>query len=179
MEDTTPVSQTLGKSGGALLPDEYREEYSRLFLAGTGTFHYALFVETKVNYELPLKAFLFEGGLYMTEAEGLEASENDGTLLPCLTVVLYLSPNAWGGYYHLHEMYKQTKEELMDYHLNIIEPAKMSDETIDGLSDDLACVLHFTKIRSDRRSVEKFLEGGAYAKLSEDARELISHLIEY
>ncbi len=119
----------------------------------------------------------------MTEAEGWDASEKDGTLLPCLTVVLYLSPNAWGRYYHLHEMYKQTKEELIelapDYHLNIIEPVKLSDEVIDGLSDDLAGILRFTKISADRRSVEEFLEGGAYAKLSEDARELISHLIEY
>ncbi|MCD8105692.1 MAG: hypothetical protein LUF35_12020 [Lachnospiraceae bacterium] len=183
MEDTMPVFQTLGKSGGALSPVEYRQEYSRLFLAGTGTFHYTLFVETEVNYELPLKAFLFEGGLYMTEAEGWDVSENDGKLLPCLTVVLYLSPNAWGGYYHLHETYRQTKEELIklapDYHLNIIEPVKLSDETIAGLSGDLAGVLRFTKTSKDRRSVEEFLEGGAYAELSENARELISCLVEY
>ncbi|MCD8340850.1 MAG: hypothetical protein LUC87_01705 [Clostridiales bacterium] len=142
----------------------------------TEEIYYALLVETEMSCELPIKAFLFESGLYAAEVDTWEMLEGGG-LLPCLTVVLYLSPADWGGYYYLHEMYKKTNETLKkyapDYHLNIIEPAKITEDKIAELSGDLGGVLRFVQVSNDTVATKEFLSGGAFARMGRSAQNLI------
>ncbi|MCD8107021.1 MAG: hypothetical protein LUE20_03535 [Oscillospiraceae bacterium] len=174
--DLMPIFRKLREYGSGRTIEEFQNEYKNIFLMKTERLYCALLVETEISYDLPIKAFSFESGLYETETETWDAL-SEGGLLPCLTFVLYLNPDNWGGYYHLHEMYKNSNEALIklapDYTLNMIEPAKLTEDTIAELSDDLGGVLSFAKICDDATKMQGFLLSEAYAHMGNLAKELL------
>ncbi|MCD7804458.1 MAG: hypothetical protein LUH03_04790 [Oscillospiraceae bacterium] len=163
--DIMPVLNKLMEYGSKLTLEGLQSKYRNLFLMEIEKFYCALLVETEVSNTLPIKACLFESGLYATQIEAWNCLNNGG-LLPCITVVLYLSSEP----YHLSEI---VSECPADYCFYMIEPAKISDEKIAELSEDLDGVLKFVKVSNDAMKRQEFLSSEVYARMGSSAKELI------
>ncbi|MCD7888489.1 MAG: hypothetical protein LUG23_00940 [Oscillospiraceae bacterium] len=169
--DIMPIFYKLKGYGSKLTLEKFLSMYRNLFLMKTEHFYCVLLVETEMSNALPVKACLFESGLYATQIETWDCLE-DGGLLPCITVVLYLSPEP----YHLSEI---ASECPADYCFYMIEPAKISDDKIDKLSEDLGGVLKFAKISNDAMKRQELLSSEEYARMEDSARELIWRFLDY
>ena len=90
--DKTPIFNKLKDYGSKLTLEKFQHMYRNLFLMKAEKFYCVLLVETEMSNTLPIKLCLFENGLYATEIETWDCLNNGG-LLPCLMVVLYLSQN--------------------------------------------------------------------------------------
>ena len=163
--DTMPVFHKLKYYGSKLTVEKLQNKYRNLFLMKTEKFYCALLVETEVNNALPIKACLLESGLYATQIETWDCLDNGG-LLPCITVALYL------GSKHCTQ-HGIASEHPADYCFYMIEPAKIFDDKIDELSEDLGEVLRFVKISDDANKRQEFLLSEVYARMGSSAKELI------
>ncbi|MCD8107030.1 MAG: hypothetical protein LUE20_03580 [Oscillospiraceae bacterium] len=169
--DIMPIFYKLKDYGSKLTLEKFQSMYRNLFLMKAEKFYCVLLVETEMSNALPIKLCLFENGLYATEIETWNCLDNGG-LLPCMTVVLYLSPKQ----NHLHDI---ASEQPADYYFYMIEPAKITNDTIAELSEDLGGVLRLIRISNDIEKKQEFLSGEAYARMGNSARELIQSFSDY
>ncbi|MCC8196302.1 MAG: hypothetical protein LIO49_05805 [Ruminococcus sp.] len=163
--DITPIFNKLRDYGGKLTFEKFQSMYRNLFLMKTEKFYCVLLVETEISRVLPIKMRLFESGLYATQIETWSCLNNGG-LSPCLTIVLYLSPEQC----NLHGI---ASEYPADYCFYMIEPAKVTDDMIAELSEDLGGVLKFVKISNDSEEMREFLSSEVYARMGNSAKELV------
>ncbi|MCC8196305.1 MAG: hypothetical protein LIO49_05820 [Ruminococcus sp.] len=163
--DVMPIFNKLRDYGSKLTLEKFQSMYRNLFLMKTEKLYCALLVETEMSNALPIKVCLFENGLYATEIETWNCL-NDGELLPCYTVVLYLSSE----HCHLRET---ANESPHDYSFYMIEPVNISDGMIAGLSEDLGGVLKFVKISNDFEKKQEFLTSEMYARMGDSAKRFI------
>lgn len=74
-------------------------------------------------------------------------------LMPVITLVVYFGDKDWDGAKSIHEMLSVDDDELLsyvpNYKINLIEPAKISDEDYDKFKTDVGSVLQFIKHQSD------------------------------
>lgn len=169
--DIMPIFYKLKDYGSKLTLEKFQGMYRNLFLMKTEKFYFALLVETEISKVLPIKVCLFESGLYATEIETWDCLESGG-MLPCLTVVLNLSPE----HCNLRGI---ASEQPADYCFYMIEPAKITNDTIAELSEDLGGVVRFIRISNDIEKMQEFLSGEAYARMGNSARELIQSFSNY
>lgn len=163
--DKTLIFNKLIDYGSKLTLEKFQHIYRNLFLMKTEKFYCALLIETEISNVLPIKLCLFESGLYATEIETWNCMNNGG-LLPCYTVVLYLSPE----HYHLRET---ANDFPYDYIFYMIEPAEISDGTMAELSEDLGGVLQFVKISNNAEKKQEFLANEVYARMGDLAKRFI------
>ncbi|MCD7785625.1 MAG: hypothetical protein LUH18_08670 [Oscillospiraceae bacterium] len=163
--DKMPVFHKLKDYGSKLTLEKFQHIYRNLFLMKTEKCYCALLVETEASSELPIKLCLFENGLYATQIETWNCL-NNGWLLPCYTVVLYLSPE----HYHMHET---ANKSPYDYSFYMIEPAEISDGTMAELSEDLGGVLQFVKISNNAEKKREFLASALYARMGDSAKRFV------
>ncbi|MCD7772260.1 MAG: hypothetical protein LUH23_09290 [Oscillospiraceae bacterium] len=163
--DVIPIFNKLKDYGSKLTLEKFQHIYRKLFLMKIEKLYCALLVETEISDASPIKLCLFENGLYATEIETWDCINNGG-LLPCYTVALYLSPE----HCHLRET---ANESPYDYSFYMIEPAEISDGTIAELSKDLGGILYFVKISDDVRKRQEFLSSEAYARMGDSVKKLI------
>ncbi|MCD7758982.1 MAG: hypothetical protein LUH52_04525 [Bacteroides uniformis] len=162
--------------GGTMTVEEYAEFYSTLVIKKNASGYYVVIGQKNMNPNLPLQLFLLEAAAYKMQAGGYPF-DNDQLLSVC-TVIVYLSNKPWSGSYHLHDLYSGEKKPDesydVDYHMQIIEPARLSAEKLAEYKTDLKGVLNFLKISSDTLKFDSFLKSDEYIVLDEDAKEMIN-----
>lgn len=161
--------------GGTMTVEEYAVFYSTLVIKKNASGYYVVIGQKNMNPNLPLQLFLLEAAAYKMQTGGYPL-END-QLLPVCTVIVYLSNKPWPDSYHLHDLYSGEKKPdesyNVDYHMQIIEPARLSAEKLAGYITDLRGVLSFLKISSDTSKVDGFLKSNEYIGLDADAKAMI------
>ncbi len=74
--------------------------------------------------------------------------------MPVITLVLYFGDKDWDGAKSIHEMLSVQNPEILsyvpDYRINLIEPAKISDEEYEKFKTDLGSIMQFIKHQSDK-----------------------------
>lgn len=129
--------------GGTMTAEEYAEFYSTLVIKKNAIGYHIVIGQKSMNPNLPLQLFLLEAAAYKMQTGGYPFE--NGQLLPVCTVIVYLSSKTWSGSYNLHDLYSGEKkpDELynVDYHMQIIEPARLSAEKLAEYTTNLRGVL--------------------------------------
>lgn len=177
--DLTPVFQLLADTSGEQTVEEYQQTYRRTVVMMSEKICCVIMGEKEVSYDLPIKARLLEGGLYAEQASHQDTSVSQPKLTPVITLVFYLSPKDWEGHYKLSDMYPEIDERMRslapEYRLNMVEPAKLSEEELSAFSTELGKVLHMIKSSGNGSCAGEVLADES-VELSESAKELIQCL---
>ena len=82
-------------------------------------------------------------------------------IMPVITLVIYFGSDPWDAPVYLHELYECQEpvflEYAVDYKLNLIAPALMSDAEIDEFQTGLALIMHYAKRRHDKQALKALL----------------------
>ena len=130
--------------------------------------------QDKIHYEIAVKNMLYDALQYAKQVEEAKRSYRNGLnkkriklnseeflsglkkadrLMPVITLVVYFGDKDWDGAKSIHEMLSVDDDELLsyvpNYKINLIEPAKISDEDYDKFKTDVGSVLQFIKHQSD------------------------------
>lgn len=179
--DLTPVFRLLADLSGEQTVEDYQNAYRRTVVMTSDELCCVIMGETEVDYGLPIKARLLEGGLYSEQESHQDTSVKAPKLTPVITLVFYLSPKDWEGHYKLSDMYPEMDEKMRafapEYCLNMVEPAKLSKEELTAFSTELGSVLCVIKNSGDEEYAEKSAKEDI-TELSETAKELISCILQ-
>lgn len=130
--------------------------------------------QDKIHYAMAVKNMLYDALQYAKQVEEAKRSYRKGLnkkriklnseeflsglkkadrLMPVVTLVVYFGDKDWDGAKSIHEMLSVDDDELLsyvpNYKINLIEPAKISDEDYDKFKTDVGSVLQFIKHQSD------------------------------
>lgn len=130
--------------------------------------------QDKIHYAMAVKNMLYDALQYAKQVEEAKRSYRNGLnkkriklnseeflsglkkadrLMPVITLVVYFGDKDWDGAKSIHEMLSVDDDELLsyvpNYKINLIEPAKISDEDYDKFKTDVGSVLQFIKHQSD------------------------------
>lgn len=130
--------------------------------------------QDKIHYAMAVKNMLYDALQYAKQVEEAKKSYRNGLnkkriklnseeflsglkkadrLMPVITLVVYFGDKDWDGAKSIHEMLSVDDDELLsyvpNYKINLIEPAKISDEDYDKFKTDVGSVLQFIKHQSD------------------------------
>lgn len=130
--------------------------------------------QDKIHYAMAVKNMLYDALQYAKQVEEAKRSYRNGLnkkriklnseeflsglkkadrLMPVITLVVYFGDKDWDGAKSIHEMLSADDDELLsyvpNYKINLIEPAKISDEDYDKFKTDVGSVLQFIKHQSD------------------------------
>ena len=130
--------------------------------------------QDKIHYAMAVKNMLYDALQYAKQVEDAKRSYRNGLnkkriklnseeflsglkkadrLMPVITLVVYFGDKDWDGAKSIHEMLSVDDDELLsyvpNYKINLIEPAKISDEDYDKFKTDVGSVLQFIKHQSD------------------------------
>lgn len=130
--------------------------------------------QDKIHYAMAVKNMLYDALQYAKQVEEAKRSYRNGLnkkriklnseeflsglkkadrLMPVVTLVVYFGDKDWDGAKSIHEMLSVDDDELLsyvpNYKINLIEPAKISDEDYDKFKTDVGSVLQFIKHQSD------------------------------
>jgi len=130
--------------------------------------------QDKTHYAMAVKNMLYDALQYAKQVEEAKRSYRNGLnkkriklnseeflsglkkadrLMPVITLVVYFGDKDWDGAKSIHEMLSVDDDELLsyvpNYKINLIEPAKISDEDYDKFKTDVGSVLQFIKHQSD------------------------------
>ena len=130
--------------------------------------------QDKIHYAMAVKNMLYDALQYAKQVEEAKRSYRNGLnkkriklnseeflsglkkadrLMPVITLVEYFGDKDWDGAKSIHEMLSVDDDELLsyvpNYKINLIEPAKISDEDYDKFKTDVGSVLQFIKHQSD------------------------------
>ena len=130
--------------------------------------------QDKIHYAMAVKNMLYDALQYVKQVEEAKRSYRNGLnkkriklnseeflsglkkadrLMPVITLVVYFGDKDWDGAKSIHEMLSVDDDELLsyvpNYKINLIEPAKISDEDYDKFKTDVGSVLQFIKHQSD------------------------------
>lgn len=130
--------------------------------------------QDKIHYAMAVKNMLYDALQYAKQVEEAKRSYRNGLnkkriklnseeflsglkkadrLMSVITLVVYFGDKDWDGAKSIHEMLSVDDDELLsyvpNYKINLIEPAKISDEDYDKFKTDVGSVLQFIKHQSD------------------------------
>ncbi len=130
--------------------------------------------QDKIHYAMAVKNMLYDALQYAKQVEEAKRSYRNGLnkkriklnseeflsglkkadrLMPVITLVVFFGDKDWDGAKSIHEMLSVDDDELLsyvpNYKINLIEPAKISDEDYDKFKTDVGSVLQFIKHQSD------------------------------
>lgn len=130
--------------------------------------------QDKIHYAMAVKNMLYDALQYAKQVEEAKRLYRNGLnkkriklnseeflsglkkadrLMPVITLVVYFGDKDWDGAKSIHEMLSVDDDELLsyvpNYKINLIEPAKISDEDYDKFKTDVGSVLQFIKHQSD------------------------------
>ena len=104
----------------------------------------------------------------------------DDKVLPVITLVVYWGADDWAAPVTLREMYPEGVDESIlkyttDYKMNLISPAKMTDQQLDVFRSDLKAVLKFIKYSRDKVELANLVNNNQdYKSLDRLAAQTIS-----
>ena len=154
--------------------------------------------QDKIHYAIAVKNMLYDALQYAKQVEEAKRSYRDRSkkkqiklnseeflsglkkedkLMPVITLVVYFGDKDWDGAKSIHEMLSVDNVELLsyvpDYKINLIEPAKISDENFDKFKTDLGAVMQFIKHQSDKDG--SWIKGNSrFNHVEKEAVELIN-----
>ena len=154
--------------------------------------------QDKIHYAMSVKNMLYDALQYAKQVEEAKRSYRDRSkkkqvklnseeflsglkkedkLMPVITLVVYFGDKDWDGAKSIHEMLSVDNVELLsyvpDYKINLIEPAKISDENFDKFKTDLGAVIQFIKHQSDKDG--SWIKGNSrFNHVEKEAVELIN-----
>lgn len=154
--------------------------------------------QDKVHYAMAVKNMLYDALQYakqieeakrsyrdkskankvkLSSEEFLSGFKRDDRLMPVITLVLYFGDKDWDGAKSIHEMLSVQNPEILsyipDYRINLIEPAKISDEEYEKFKTDLGSIMQFIKHQSDKDG--SWIKGKSRFKhVEKEAVELIN-----
>lgn len=198
--DTTSVVLPYG-SNGAALPEQKARDVLKLALKTDGKAAYCILGvenQTEVHTAMPIRNMLYDA-MTLTEqvlatakshkaahnhgndkAEFLSGFHRDDKVLPVITLVVYWGADDWDAPVTLREMYPEGVDESIlkyatDYKMNLISPAKMTDQQLDVFRSDLKAVLKFIKHSKDKKELAALVNGNQdYKSLDRLAAQTIS-----
>lgn len=134
---------------------------------------YYCMVEAKRSYRDRSK----KKQIKLNSEEFLSGLKKEDKLMPVITLVVYFGDRDWDGAKSIHEMLSVDNVELLsyvpDYKINLIEPAKISDENFDKFKTDLGAVMQFIKHQSDKDG--SWIKGNSrFNHVEKEAVELIN-----
>ena len=198
--DTTSIVLPYG-SDGAALPEQKARDVLKLALKTDGKAAYCILGvenQTEVHTAMPIRNMLYDA-MTLTEqvvatakshkaahnhgndkAEFLSGFHRDDKVLPVITLVVYWGADDWVAPVTLREMYPEGVEENIlkyatDYKMNLISPAKMTDQQLDVFRSDLKAVLKFIKHSRDKVELANLVNNNQdYKSLDRLAAQTIS-----
>ena len=198
--DTASVVLPYG-SDGAALPEQKARDVLKLAVKTDGKAAYCILGvenQTEVHTAMPIRNMLYDA-MTLTEqvvatakshkaahnhgndkAEFLSGFHRDDKVLPVITLVVYWGADDWDAPVTLREMYPEGVDESIlkyatDYKMNLISPAKMTDQQLDIFRSDLKAVLKFIKHSKDKKELAALVNGNQdYKSLDRLAAQTIS-----
>ena len=198
--DTTSIVLPYG-SDGAALPEQKARDVLKLALKTDGKAAYCILGvenQTEVHTAMPIRNMLYDA-MTLTEqvvatakshkaahnhgndkAEFLSGFHRDDKVLPVITLVVYWGADEWEAPVTLREMYPEGVDENIlkyatDYKMNLISPAKMTDQQLDVFRSDLKAVLKFIKHSRDKVELANLVNNNQdYKSLDRLAAQTIS-----
>ena len=198
--DTASVVMPYG-SDGAALPEQKARDVLKLAVKTDGKAAYCILGvenQTEVHTAMPIRNMLYDA-MTLTEqvaatakshkaahnhgndkAEFLSGFHRDDKVLPVITLVVYWGADDWDAPVTLREMYPEGVDESIlkyatDYKMNLISPAKMTDQQLDVFRSDLKAVLKFIKHSKDKKELAALVNGNQdYKSLDRLAAQTIS-----
>ena len=138
--------------------------YMILGIENQSKIHYAMAVKNMVYDSLNYAKQVMEAkksreGEVMTSEEFLSGFRKDDKLIPVITLVVYFGAEEWDGPKSLHKMFEIQDERILkyvpDYEINLIQPAKISDEEFVQFKTELGRVLEYIKYSKDKKALRK------------------------
>ncbi len=128
--------------------------------------------QSHIHYAMPVRNMLYDALQYTKQVEEAAASHRksgdykDATsdeflsgfmksdhLLPVVTLVVYWGAEHWDGPRSIYEMFECEDDQILpfvsDYHMNLIEPAAITDAEFEKFHTTLKEVLEFIKYSMD------------------------------
>ncbi|MCD8106825.1 MAG: Rpn family recombination-promoting nuclease/putative transposase [Oscillospiraceae bacterium] len=180
--DASTLLTVFGKTGDEETIQRYRDALKKATLMVDDNAAYIVLgieAQTKVDYGMPIRTFLYDALQYDSQARGLKAAhKNSGDkhsedefvsglykgdkVLPVITVVVHFGAKPWDGATKLSDLYdckhKEILEFVPEYRMNLIDPAGMTDEDFEKFSTSLGKVLKFMKLSNSRTEMKNLME---------------------
>ena len=138
--------------------------YMILGIENQSKVHYAMAVKNMVYDSLNYAKQVMEAkksrkGETMTGEEFLSGFSKDDQLIPVITLVVYFGAEEWDGPMSLHKMFETQDQRILkyvpDYEINLIQPAKITDEEFPRFRTELGRVLEYIKYSRDKKALRK------------------------
>ena len=138
--------------------------YMILGIENQSKVHYAMAVKNMVYDSLNYAKQVMEAkksreGETMTGEEFLSGFSKDDKLIPVITLVVYFGAEEWDGPVSLHKMFETQDKRILKYvptyEINLIQPAKISDEEFPQFRTELGRVLEYIKYSRDKKALRK------------------------
>lgn len=180
--DASTLLTVFGKSGDEETIQRYRDALKKATLMVDDNAAYIVFgieAQTKVDYGMPIRTFLYDALQYDSQARELKAAHvgagdkhtddefvsglyKGDRILPVVTVVVHFGAKPWDGATKLSDLYdckhKEILEFVPEYRMNLIDPAGMTDEDFEEFSTSLGKVLKFMKMSNNRLGMKNLME---------------------
>lgn len=156
--------------------------------------------QSDVHYAMPVKDGLYDFMEYAGQvqaaakshrkaekksdqgAEFLSGFYKRDRLIPVITLVIYWGAEDWDGPMSLHEMLNTKDEEILkyvpDYKINLICPAKMSDEDFRKFDTHLGSILKLVKCSRDPFMRREVMTEDIYNHMNNDDAKVLKGLLQ-
>lgn len=151
--------------------------------------------QTDIHYAMPVRNLIYDALQYGKQVSDVSAKHRKETgnghnrgeylsgfykedrLTPVITLVVHFGADAWDGPLSLHEMMSVNKPEIMqlvpDYHIQLIDPARMKPEDLMKFETSLREVMGYIKYSKDKEGMKTYMAGNSRTMLERTAAQVI------
>lgn len=108
--------------------------------------------QTEIEKFMPVRVIGYDGASYRSQM-----LNNNKTIYPVITLVLYFGMKRWSKYRKLSDICnipEELKPYFNDYHINVFEIAYLTDEQVAGFKSDFRIVAdYFVQVRKNKNYV--------------------------
>lgn len=148
--------------------------------------------QSDIHYAMPVRNMLYDALQYNHQMQDISEKhrnnktiqnftsgfQKDDTLIPVITLVVYFGSDPWDGAISLHELMPSTPPELLqyvaDYRLLLIDPHRLSDETVSKLQSNVREIFSFIKYTQNKEKLLELLQKPRFHNLDPLAAEIIN-----
>lgn len=150
--------------------------------------------QTDIHYAMPVRNMIYDALQYgkqvsdtaakhrkesdveHTRGEYLSGFYRNDKITPVITLVIHFGADAWNGPLSLHEMMDIPDDILRfipDYRIQLIDPAKMTQDDLAKLETSLREVVGYIKYSKDKKALSTFLNESSREWIERTAAEVI------
>ena len=194
--DSAEILSVLGLDEKEIQTQKWRDLLKSAVIKSTkNAFYVLLGVEnqTDVHYAMPVRNMLYDALNYgkqvneakkrhetnkenMSSAEFLSGFKKGDKLTPIIPITLYWGTDEWDAPTHLHEMFGEIDENLLqyipDYHINLVAPNLIED--FDKFKTELKQIFEFIKYSNDKDHFKEMLSKLKDMKLTNETVSTIN-----